>query len=137
MTQQQGPILIFDGVCNICSFGVRTILRADRQGLFRYAFGQGPVGRRLKADYGLTEGDLENVALIEDGRAYVKSDAVLRVVRRLPYPWSLLRVFGLLPRSVRNPLYSLVARNRYRWFGKRTACFMPAPEHEKKFLDHP
>ncbi len=134
---QEGPILIFDGVCNICSFGVRTMLRADRQGIFRYAFGQGAVGRRLKAEHGLTEGDLENVTLIENGRAFVKSEAVLQVVRQLPFPWPLLGIFGLLPRGIRDPLYSLVARNRYRWFGQKTACFMPAPGHVGRFLDQP
>jgi len=95
------------------------------------------VGRRLKAEHGLTEGDLENVTLIEDGRAYVKSDAVLQVVRQLPFPWPLIGVFSLLPRPIRDPLYSLVARNRYRWFGRKTACFAPSAEHADRFLDRP
>ena len=129
------PILIFDGVCNICSFGVRIMLRADRVGLYRYAFGQGEVGGALKAAHGLPHGDLENVTLIEDGRAYVKSEAVLRIVRRLPFPWPLLGILRILPRFLRDPLYSLVARNRYRWFGRRNACFSPAPEHMARFLD--
>lgn len=131
------PILIFDGVCNICSFGVQIVLRADKHGVFRFAFGQGEKGSALKANYGLPQGDLENVALIVDGRCYTKSDAVLEVVRRLPFPWPLLLVFKIVPKFLRDPLYSLVARNRYRWFGVRQRCFAPLPEHRARFIDQP
>jgi predicted DCC family thiol-disulfide oxidoreductase YuxK len=131
------PILIFDGVCNICSFGVQTMLRADKRGIFRFAFGQGEKGSALKAAYGLPPGDLESVALIDSGRCYSKSDAVLEVVRRLPFPWPLLGIFRIVPKFLRDPLYSLVARNRYRWFGRRQSCFMPAPEHRARFVDEP
>lgn len=134
---KEAPILIFDGVCNICSFGVGIVLRADKQGLFRFAFGQGERGSALKAAYGLPKGDLESVTLIEDGRCYSKSDAVIEVVRRLPFPWPLLTVLKIVPKFLRDPLYSLVARNRYRWFGMRNSCFVPAPEHLSRFVDKP
>lgn len=134
---RQAPILIFDGVCNICSFGVGIVLRADRKGVFRFAFGQGERGAALKEAYGLPKGDLESVTLIEDGRCYSKSDAVIEVVRRLPFPWPLLSVFKIVPKFLRDPLYSLVARNRYRWFGMRETCFIPAPEHMNRFIDRP
>ncbi len=133
----EAPILIFDGVCNICSFGVGIVLRADSKGVFRFAFGQGERGAVLKEAYGLPKGDLESVTLIENGRCYSKSDAVIEVVRRLPFPWPLLAVFKIVPKFLRDPLYSLVARNRYRWFGKRETCFMPAPEHLSRFVDKP
>jgi|CXWL01.1.fsa_nt_gi predicted DCC family thiol-disulfide oxidoreductase YuxK len=134
---KEAPILIFDGVCNICSFGVGIVLRADKQGVFRFAFGQGERGSALKEAYGLPKGDLENVTLIEDGRYYTKSDAVIEVVRRLPFPWPLLSIFKIVPKFLRDPLYSLVARNRYRWFGIRQSCFVPAPEHLSQFVDKP
>ncbi len=134
---REAPILVFDGVCNICSFGVRIVLRADRDGVFRFAFGQGETGSALKQAYGLPEGDLENVVLIEDGRCYTKSDAVLEVARRLPLPWKLLLAFRIVPRALRDPFYSLVARNRYRWFGRRQDCFTPSPQHRARFLDQP
>lgn len=134
---RDAPILVFDGVCNICSFGVGIVLRADRDGVFRFAFGQGEKGSALKAAYGLPKGDLETVALIENGRCHTKSDAVLEVARRLPWPWKLLLVFRIVPKVLRDPLYSLVARNRYRWFGQRTSCFTPLPEHRSRFLDQP
>lgn len=134
---REAPILVFDGVCNLCSFGVRIVLRADRDGVFRFAFGQGETGGALKRAYGLPKGDLENVALIEDGRCYTKSDAVLEVARRLPLPWKLLLAFRIVPKALRDPLYSLVARNRYRWFGRRQDCFAPPPQHRARFLDQP
>jgi len=134
---KEAPILIFDGVCNICSFGIGIVLRADKQGVFRFAFGQGERGSALKAAYGLPKGDLESVTLIEDGRCYSKSDAVIEVVRRLPFPWPLLTVFKIVPKFLRDPLYSLVARNRYRWFGIRQSCFVSAPEYLSRFVDKP
>ncbi|MGE0152481.1 MAG: thiol-disulfide oxidoreductase DCC family protein [Reyranellaceae bacterium] len=133
----EAPVLIFDGVCNICSLGVRLMLRADRKGVFRFAFGQGEKGGALKASYGLPRGDLESVALVVNGRCFAKSDAVLEVARRLPFPWPLLGIFRIVPRGWRDPLYSLVARNRYRWFGIRQSCFAPSPEHRARFIDQP
>jgi predicted DCC family thiol-disulfide oxidoreductase YuxK len=110
-------------------------LRYDRAGIFRFAFAQGPVGHALKAEFGLTPGDLENVALIEDAKCYVKSTAALKVLDRLPGPWQLLRVLWLVPRPVRDFLYGLVARNRYRLFGKRQTCLAPTPQQRRLFLD--
>jgi predicted DCC family thiol-disulfide oxidoreductase YuxK len=129
------PVIVFDGLCNICSFGVQKVLRHDRAGIFRFAFAQGPVGGALKAQYGLTPGDLENVALIADGQCYTKSTAALKVLDRLPGPWRAMRVFWIVPRPVRDFFYSLVARNRYRLFGKRDICMVPTPEQRARFLD--
>lgn len=131
-----GPILIFDGVCNICAFGVGLVLRADRAGVFRYAFAQGAVGGALKTRHGLA-GDIESVTLVENGRVLAKSDAVLGVIRHLGWAWKPWLVLGLLPKSVRDRLYLFVARNRYRWFGKKTVCLMPPAGAMPRFLDRP
>ena len=130
-----GPILIFDGVCNICAFGVGIVLRHDRRGIFRFAFAQGDVGRALKKRFGLPDGDLETVTLVEGERCYVKSAAALRVLARLPLPWRLGIVFWIVPRPLRDVLYAWVARNRYRWFGQKTSCFLPPPDVRQRFLD--
>lgn len=136
--EQGGPILVFDGVCNICAFGVGVVLRRDREGVFRFAFGQGAVGRSLKQRHGLDPDNLQDVTLIEGGRAYTKSTAALRVLDRLPAgPWKALRILWLLPPFLRDPLYMLVARNRYRLFGRKKACFLPPPEAMARFLDKP
>lgn len=130
------PILIFDGVCNICSLGVRIVLRHDRAGAFDFAFAQGPVGAALKRRHGMPD-NLETVTVVDGARVYVKSDAALYVARRLPFPWPLLGLLRLLPRAWRDRLYDLVARNRYDWFGRRDACFQPPPAAAQRFLDSP
>ncbi|MEO8558859.1 MAG: thiol-disulfide oxidoreductase DCC family protein [Rhodospirillales bacterium] len=129
------PVLIFDGVCKICGFGVQKVLKHDHAGIFHFAFAQGPVGSKLKAQYGLTPGDLENVALIANGQCYVKSTAALIVLDRLPGPWRALRILWLVPRPIRDFFYSLIARNRYRLFGKRDVCVVPTEEERSRFLD--
>jgi predicted DCC family thiol-disulfide oxidoreductase YuxK len=130
------PVLVFDGVCNICSFGVRIVLRHDRDGAFDFAFAQGPVGGALKRRHGIGE-SLDTVAVVAGDAVFVKSDAALYVLARLPAPWRWLRVLRALPRPLRDRLYDIVARNRYRWFGRRDACLPPPPGAASRFLDKP
>ena len=130
------PVLIFDGVCNICSFGVQIVLRHDRDGVFDFAFAQRPVGAGLKRKHGLGE-LLETVTVVAGDAVHVKSDAALYVLERLPAPWRWLGILRALPRPLRDRLYDVVARNRYRWFGKRTTCLPPPPGAAARFLDKP
>jgi predicted DCC family thiol-disulfide oxidoreductase YuxK len=121
-------------VCNICSFGVRLVLRYDRYGVFDFAFAQGAVGSELKARVGMPP-SLDTVTVIDGDKHYIKSDAALYVVRRLPFPWPILGVFRFVPRAWRDWLYDLVARNRYRWFGRREVCMRPPRDVDRRFLD--
>jgi predicted DCC family thiol-disulfide oxidoreductase YuxK len=136
MTGKARPVLIFDGVCNICSFGVRLVLKHDRGGVFDFAFAQGPVGAELKSRFGLPP-SLETITVVDDDRVYIKSEAALYVARRLPFPWTLFGIFRIVPRSCRDWAYDLVARNRYRWFGRRDACMTPPRNADRRFLDTP
>lgn len=129
------PIVVFDGVCNVCSAAVRLILEKDRAGTIRFAPLQSPVGGRLMREHGLDPADAETFLFVKDGRALVRSDAAVELARHLRFPWSALAVFGFLPRFLRDPAYRLVARNRYAWFGRRAACFMPSPEERSRFMD--
>lgn len=127
-------IVLFDGVCNFCDASVRFVLDRDPGGYFRFASLQSEVGRRLLAEHGLPVDELASVVLIEEGRAHTRSDAALRIARRLRGAWRLLGVFRVVPRSLRDAVYDRVAANRYRWFGKRELCEIPSPEVRARFL---
>jgi predicted DCC family thiol-disulfide oxidoreductase YuxK len=136
MTAPPRPVLIFDGVCNICSFGVGVVLKYDRDGVFDFAFAQGARGGALKRAHGMTEA-LDTVTVVDGDRVYIKSDAALYVASRLPFPWPLLRCLAIVPRAWRDGLYNIVARNRYKWFGQKSTCYAPPPDALARFLDKP
>ncbi|MED0677204.1 thiol-disulfide oxidoreductase DCC family protein [Aneurinibacillus thermoaerophilus] len=127
-------ILLFDGVCNLCNQAVKFIIPRDPQRNFRFASLQSNTGQRLLQQYGLPSDTLNSVILLDNGKAYTKSSAALRVARKLGGIWSLLYVFIMVPRPLRDIIYNWVARNRYRWFGKRETCMLPPPDIGERFL---
>jgi len=130
-----GPIVLFDGVCNLCSGSVQFLLERDLEGIFRFASLQSEVGRSLMTRHGLDPDALGSVVLIEEGRAWQESSAALRIARHLPGAWKLLRIFAVIPRPLRDAIYRWIARNRYRWFGKTESCWLPTPELRGRFLE--
>ncbi len=128
------PIIVFDGECIFCSGWVNFVLRHDRQGRYRFITAQSPLGEALYRHYGLDSRNYETNILIEGGSAYLKSGGSLRMAAGLGFPWNLVSVLRLVPTALRDPLYELVARNRYRIAGRRNACFVPTPEHRSRFL---
>jgi predicted DCC family thiol-disulfide oxidoreductase YuxK len=128
------PILLFDGVCNLCNASVQFVLKRDRQGQFRFASLQSEAAQELLRQFPEAPAGINTVVLIENGQLYTKSDAALRAAKRLPGPWPLLYGFILLPRPLRNLVYDWIARNRYRWFGKEDQCMLPRPEWKDRFL---
>lgn len=128
------PILLFDGVCNLCNGFVQFILLRDPQGLFQFASLQSDVGQLLLDKYGLDSTGLDTVILLKGGRAYTHSDVALEVAPALQGFWQWVAVFRLVPRPVRDAIYNWVARNRYRWFGKQAVCMLPKAEWEGRFL---
>lgn len=128
------PIVVFDGICNFCSQSVQAVIRADRNAVFRFASMQSPLGAQLMRRFGIDPSDAQTFLLVDGERSYMRSDAALEVARRLPFPWFCLSWLRAVPRFVRNPVYSVVARNRYKWFGKKDACFLPSPEERARFL---
>jgi predicted DCC family thiol-disulfide oxidoreductase YuxK len=129
------PLLFFDGVCNLCDASVGFVLDHDPQAIFRFAPLQSNLARTTMAQHGLRAEDLDTVVLVDDGRAYTRSTAVLKLLARLPAPWSWLSLFLVVPRPLRDLVYRFVARNRLRWFGIREACRVPTPELRARFLD--
>lgn len=130
-----GVVVLFDGVCNLCTGSVRFLLRRDRRRRLRFAALQSPAGQALLRQHGLPGDLLETIVVLERGKARVRSDAALLLARRLPWPWPLCAAFTLLPRPLRDALYGIVARHRYRWFGRRESCMLPSADTADRFLD--
>ncbi|HEY0232182.1 MAG TPA: thiol-disulfide oxidoreductase DCC family protein [Dokdonella sp.] len=132
---EESPILVFDGVCLLCSRWVRFILRHDPDGRYRFAAMQSPTGRSLLSRHGLDPDDPNSLLLVEGRHASTDSDAILRVLTGFGGVFRLLAPLRLLPHALRDPAYRWLARNRYRWFGRSETCWLPAPEHAARFLD--
>jgi predicted DCC family thiol-disulfide oxidoreductase YuxK len=131
----QQPIILFDGVCNLCNRWVQFVINRDRRMNLRFAPLQSEVGRNLLVKHGLRPDCLDSIVLIEPDAPYTKSDAALRITRYLSGVWPLTRVLLLIPRALRNWCYEVIARNRYKWFGKENVCMVPSPEDHVRFLE--
>ncbi|QAU12600.1 thiol-disulfide oxidoreductase DCC family protein [Halorubrum sp. BOL3-1] len=129
------PIILFDGVCNLCSGFVRFVVPRDTEEKYRFASLQSDVGRALLAEHDLSTDELDSVVLIEDGESYVKSAAIIRIATGLGGRYRLLSPFRYVPRSVRDRVYDFVAEHRYRWFGKKDRCMVPSGDVRSRFLD--
>jgi predicted DCC family thiol-disulfide oxidoreductase YuxK len=130
----QQPVILFDGVCNLCNASVDFIIKRDTEGVFQFAPNQTEAGEEIISRAGLDPFDADTVVLWEDGAAYFQSTAVLRIARRLGFPWRLAYGLMIVPRGIRDFAYRLVAKNRYRVFGKRDTCRLPTPEERSRFL---
>jgi predicted DCC family thiol-disulfide oxidoreductase YuxK len=129
------PVLLFDGVCNMCNHIVIFIIKRDRKATFRFASLQSQTGADMLQQHGLPETDMNTVILMDESHYYTKSTAALHVFKRLGGLWSLLYVFIVIPKPIRDIFYAWVARNRYKWFGKKDQCMIPTPELKNRFLD--
>jgi predicted DCC family thiol-disulfide oxidoreductase YuxK len=127
-------IVLFDGVCNFCNSSVQFIIKQDRTGSLRFASLQSSTGQALLKKYAIPA-DVDSVIYIENNIAYTKSDAALKIARYFGGFWKLLSVFNIIPVFIRNFFYNIIARNRYKWFGKRDTCMIPSPEIRARFID--
>jgi predicted DCC family thiol-disulfide oxidoreductase YuxK len=128
------PVIIFDGKCVLCSRFAQFIMRADRHRRFRLLAAQQPIGSALYTHLGLDPETYETFVLLDEGRAWLRSDAALRIFGGLGFPWSLCVAFRVVPRFLRDPLYDTIARNRLRWFGSRASCYAPDPSEADRFI---
>lgn len=129
-----GPVLLFDGVCNLCNRWIQFVIERDSEGRFRFAPLQSDVAGELLAECGLARDHLDSVVLVEGDRYYTKSDAVLRTANHLGGAYRFLWPLRVFPRRLRNVFYDFVAARRYGWFGKRDQCMMPTSDIESRFL---
>lgn len=134
--EQQKKIVLFDGVCNLCNGFVQYIIKRDKQDEFRFASLQSETGKQLLLKRHIDASKIDSVVLIEPGVAYyIKSDAALQIGAHINGYRNISRILYLIPNSLRNIVYDLIARYRYAWFGKKEVCMIPTPELKAKFLD--
>ncbi len=134
LTQDQYRLVLFDGVCNLCNQSVDFIIRRDPKAKFKFASLQSDLGQSLLQKHGLPSDYKQSVLLLEKDKLYEKSSAALRIARELKGGWPLLYGFIVIPKFIRNFVYNLIARNRYRLFGKKDTCRIPTPEERDRLL---
>jgi len=134
METNDQKIILFDGVCNLCNSSVLFVIKRDPKDQFRFAALQSEIGEQLITKYQIDTTQTDSIILIENNTAYIKSTAALKVARNLTGGWPLLSAFLIFPAVIRNWGYDFVARNRYKWYGKKDSCMIPTPELKSKFL---
>ncbi len=135
-TEYEHSIILFDGVCNLCTNSVQFIIRNDPKQHFRFASQQSDIGKALLAKYNIDIYKTDSLVLIDQGKVYQKSTAALRIAKQLSNGLSLLYIFIIVPPFIRNPIYDFIAGNRYKWFGKKEECWIPTPALKSLFLDN-
>lgn len=128
------PIILFDGVCNLCNGSVQFIIKRDKEAKFRFASLQSEAGKKILEQFQLPTDTFNSFILYEDGKIYTRSTAALRVFSQLKN-WKWVSAFQYVPKFLRDGVYNLVARNRYKWFGKKDECMIPTPELKSRFLE--
>lgn len=129
-------IILFDGVCNLCDNTVQFIIKHDKNDVFRFVPLQSAIGREIINYIGLDTSKTDSIVLYEPGKAYYyKADAAIMITKELGGIYSLMGVFNILPKSFSNMVYDYVARNRYKWYGKKNECMIPTPEMKSKFIE--
>ncbi len=125
------PNILFDGFCNLCAGFVHFLHRRDKNRIFSFIPSQSPQGSSLMEINRLSRDTIETVVLIEEHALYKRSDAALRILRKMPFPWNMWSALRVFPRPLRDFVYRIIATNRYRWFGKRETCFFLPSTHSK------
>lgn len=132
---KEGPVILFDGVCNLCNGSVQYVIRHDRYAIFKFASLQSDSGQQLLHKYHLPQSNFNSFVLIQDDKAYTRSTAALKVAAKLSGIVKLLYGFIIVPAFIRDAVYNFIARNRYKWFGKKDTCMIPTPALKSRFLN--
>ena len=131
----RAPLILFDGVCNLCNAWARFVIQRDPTGVFRFAAQQSPVGRAMIEDRMKGAAQLSSVILIEDHAIYTESEAILQILTRLGPSWSWMALLRIVPRRFRDACYRFIVRHRYQWFGRTEMCQVPSVDIRSRFLD--
>ncbi|WP_348797177.1 thiol-disulfide oxidoreductase DCC family protein [Flavobacterium adhaerens] len=128
-------IILFDGVCNLCNSAVQFVIQHDKNDIFRFVALQSELGQEILNYIGIDSANIDSIILYEPGVAYYyKSSAAIQIAKHLGGFWHFGTVFKIIPNGIRNLLYDYVAKNRYKWYGKKESCMIPTPELKVKFL---
>jgi predicted DCC family thiol-disulfide oxidoreductase YuxK len=127
-------VVLFDGVCNLCNSAVQLIIRYDKKAYFSFASLQGEYGQKFLKANNLNTEDYDSFILFENGTMYTESTAALYVAKRMCFPWVLSYPLLIIPKFIRDAVYRLIAKNRYRWFGKKEQCMIPSPNVQNRFI---
>ncbi len=134
LKDQHFPIVLFDGVCNLCNGVIKFAIKRDKKELLHFASLQSSPAKELMRQFELDENQLKTFVYIEDNKAYTRSTAGLKLVRNFGGLWPLLYGFIIIPKPIRDIVYNFISNNRYRWFGKEESCMIPSPEIKARFL---
>ena len=134
ISYSSSPIVLFDGMCNLCNGAVRFIMKYERNKELKFSSLQSDTGKRLLKDYSHIIINSDSIVYIYNGKAYTESDAAIKIASYLKYPWSLLNTVRFLPESLTNFIYRIIARNRYRIFGRRDSCMVPDEKELDRFV---
>ncbi len=132
--QQQHKIILFDGVCNLCNTSINLVIRKDKKDCFRFAALQSEIGKKYISKFNINPKETDSIVLIDKDTIYIKSTAALHIAKSLSGAYPILFGFIIIPSFIRNWLYDIVAKNRYKWYGKKESCMIPTPELKAKFL---
>lgn len=128
------PILLFDGVCNLCNGAVQFVIKYDSKNTLRFAALQSETGQQILEHFNLPKEDIFSVILVENEKVYVRSSAALRMYKNMGGIMSLMYFFIIVPRPIRDVVYNFIAKNRYKWFGEKESCMIPTPELKARFV---
>jgi predicted DCC family thiol-disulfide oxidoreductase YuxK len=130
----QQDIMLFDGVCNLCNGAVLFIIKRDKNDRFRFAALESDIGQELLDKHQIDPNKIDSIVLVSGDSAFAKAGAALRIARHLSGLWPVLYSLVIIPKFISNAVYDFIARNRYKWFGKKESCMIPTPELRSKFL---
>ena len=132
---RQERVVLFDGVCNLCNWSVQFIINRDPKGIFRFASLQSDIGRKLMQENGQDPDVLESIILVDVEKTYFRSRAALEIAKKLSGLWPLFYAFKIIPSPILDSIYNFIARNRYRWFGRKDQCMVPTKDLSIRFID--
>jgi len=124
--EESKPLILVDGYCNLCNGTVRFMQKRDKNSHFQFAALQSELGKKMIKKYQIPD-ETDSVVLILENRAFLKSDVIIKSSDFLLYPWKMIKAFTIIPKSLRDKLYDFIARNRYKWFGKKQVCEYYSP----------